>query len=147
MCCKPIIYQERLKSWNLAAFSSSDFETGKRTSLLGKGAKIISKNGNRILSMATGIKTEFAASAMRDLAVSAEAARNGKYKIAAAAGLSSISEMMLSGMNLFYPKELRELNKLTHIQILIRMPSIYPGFFRLFRCNDRLATVIFFRAF
>ncbi len=93
--------------------ADSDSVKEKSTSFFNKGVKFMSKNGNQILSKATGIKTEYATSAMGYLALSAEAARQGKYKIAAVAGASSISAAMLAGMNLFIPKEVRELNKLT----------------------------------
>ena len=85
----------------------------KSTPLFKNGMKIISKNGNQILSKITGVKTEYAVPAMSYLVHSVDAAKKGKYKLAAAAGLSSISATMLMGMNLVIPKELRELNKLT----------------------------------
>jgi hypothetical protein len=91
----------------------ADIEPEKSKSLFNKGVKFISRNGNQILSKATGIKTEYATSAMDYLALSAAAVGQGKYKFAAIAGMSSVSAAVLAGINLVIPKEVRELNRLT----------------------------------
>jgi hypothetical protein len=87
--------------------------SGITTTHFRDGMKFVSKTGNQVLSKAIGIKTEYVSPAMEYLAHSVNAVSKGKYTLAAAAGLSSVSALILSSTNLFLPREVRALNRLT----------------------------------
>lgn len=88
-------------------------EKEKTHALFKKGMKFISKNGHPIVSKITGVKTEEAVAAGKYLVGSADALKKGKYKVAAAASIASLSAGLLVGTHLLMTKELRDLNKVS----------------------------------